>query len=691
LPIKKWKLVRFDKSESAVLADRLKIPVLTADLLIARGIRTEEQAKAFLIDSSNFSDPMKYADMDKAVDRIRKAMYEEERICVYGDYDCDGVTATVLLYSYFEDCGADVLYYIPDRYSEGYGLNKKAIDRIKKAGVALIVTVDNGISAIEEIDYAASVGIDVVVTDHHKPQAFLPEAVAVVDPHREDCNGESKELAGVGVAFKLVCALEGENGETLIEQYGDLAALGTIADVVPLLGENRLIAKTGVESLKYTEREGIRALLRVSGLEDKEITAESVSFGLAPRINSSARIGTAEAAVNLLITDDEEYAAELAEELLKRNRERQELEKGIMAQIDEYIAARPETLLDRVLVLSGVGWHHGVIGIVCSRLVERFGKPCILISIDGEEARGSARSVEGFSIVDAISDCKEYLTRYGGHASAAGISLNTADILGFKEKIQQYAEKHYPIMPVYTINIDRMLEPEEVAVEPIRSLSVLEPFGCRNESPVFAFRKLRIDGVYPIGENRHLRLKFVKGRSTLYAVYFGMRPENFPYEKGDIVDVVASCDVNFYNGEERVNVKIKDVRLSSVKQDEIIEGKQRYESFRRAENSQVKSSDVPRREQLAVLYRYLREEKGFRFDADELYCRVAEEMGSYCALRVALDAFEEVGLIEYQSGSGMMNDAAGITLKNVNGKVDIEHSAAISMMRMRAEQVQNGR
>ncbi|MBQ3048516.1 MAG: single-stranded-DNA-specific exonuclease RecJ [Oscillospiraceae bacterium] len=688
MAIKRWKLIRFDKSESAVLADKLKIPLMTADLLVARGVKTEEQAKSFLFGSNEFSDPMEYADMDKAVDRIRKALYEDERICVYGDYDCDGVTATVLLYSYFEDSGADVIYYIPDRYNEGYGLNKKAIDRIKKAGVNLIVTVDNGISAVEEIDYAAKLGIDVVVTDHHMPPAELPNAVAVVDPHRADCNGAFKELAGVGVAFKLVCALEGENGETLIDQYGDLAALGTIADVVPLLGENRIIAKCGVESIQYAERVGIKALLKISGLEDKEITAENISFGLAPRINSSARIGTAEAAVNLLITDDDEYAEELAEELLKRNKERQELERGIMAQIEEYIAAQPEVLLERVLVLCGEGWHHGVIGIVCSRMVERFGKPCVLISINGEEARGSARSVEGFSMVEAVSSCKEYLTRYGGHASAAGVSMNTSDIVYFKEQMQKYAEEKHPIMPVYTINIDRMLEPDEVEIEAIKSLSILEPFGCRNESPVFAFRKLKIDGIYPIGDNKHIRIKFIKERSTVYAVYFGMRPESFPYKKGDIVDAVASCDVNFYNGEERVNIKLKDVRLSSVVQDEIIEGRQRYESFRRAESCMIKEADVPKREQLAAVYRYLKEEGGFCFDRDELYCRVADRIGSYCALCVALDAFEETGLTESGANGAEAGSEAGIKIRNVTGKVDIEHSAAISMIRLRAEQAQ---
>ena len=685
MSIKRWSLVRFDKAAAASLAAELKLPRLTADLLVSRGIDSAEKARAFLVGEDGFSDPMEYADMAKAVERIGRAINEGERICVYGDYDCDGVTATVLLYSYFEDCGADVLYYIPDRYSEGYGLNKKAIDRLKKAGVELIVTVDNGISAIEEVDYAMKKGVDVVVTDHHTPRPELPKAVAVVDPHREDCRGAEKELAGVGVAFKLVCALEGENGDTLIDQYGDIVALGTIADVVPLLGENRLIAKKGVELMQYSDRRGMAALIQASGLDEKEITAESVSFGLAPRINSSARIGSAAEAVNLLLTDDGEYAAELTQELIKRNRIRQELEREIMAQIDGYIADHPETLFDRVLVLSGAGWHHGVIGIVCARLVERYGKPCVLISVEGGEARGSARSVEGFSMVDAVASCGEYLTRYGGHALAAGLSLNAADIPVFREKMQEYAREKHKEMPVYTIKIDRMLEPAELTVENIAGLRALEPFGCKNEPPVFAFRRVRVDGVYPIGENRHIRIKLSRGQSSFYAVWFGMTAERFPYKRGDIVDAVAACDVSTYNGEERVNVKLRDVRLSSVLQDEIICGRQSYEGFRRGEPGAVGVADVPDRAALAAVYRYLRSAGGASSDPDELYCRMKEHCAvpGYCALRVALDAFRELGLIEYRAG-GQPECGERIIMTDVNGKVDIENSAAISMIKLRA-------
>ena len=686
MPVKKWHLVRFDKSISARLAEELKIPQIAADLLASRGVDTTEKAKEFLGEQESFSDPLGYADMEKAAGRVRQAIDSGERICVYGDYDCDGVTATVLLYSYFEDSGADVLYYIPDRYSEGYGLNKKAIDRIKKAGAGLIVTVDNGISAIEEIDYAMKIGIDVVVTDHHKPRPELPNAVAVVDPHRNDCGGACKDLAGVGVAFKLACALEGENGETLIDQYGDILALGTIADVVPLLGENRLIAKKGLELIEYTDRVGMSLLMKASGLEERGVTAESVSFGIAPRINSSARIGGAAEAVNLLLTEDDDYAEELVAELMKRNRERQELERGIIDQIDEYIAENPDVLLDRVLVLSGAGWHHGVIGIVCSRLVERFGKPCLLISVDGEEARGSARSVEGFSMVDAVSACSGYLTRYGGHALAAGFSLKTADIPFFREEMQEYAQKNYPLMPTYTVRIDRLLEPSEATVANISSIGLLEPFGCGNESPVFAFRKLRIDGIYPIGENRHIRIKFSKGQSSLYAVYFGMRAETFPYKKGDIVDAVAVCDVSQYNGEDRVNVKLRDVRLSTVKQDIMIEGRQRYESFRRGENCEIKMDDVPDRGRLAAIYRYLRSGNGSAFDADDIYCRIQDEVGSYFALRAALDAFEELGLIEYGRAENAEDGEKYIKLASVEGKVDLESSSVIANIKLRASE-----
>ena len=410
--MKKWKLMPGNPGKAKHIEEELGVPALVSEVLVARGIDTPAKATDFIAREIPFTDPMAYRDMDKAVARINEALDEGERICVYGDYDCDGMTATVLLYDYLASIGCDVWYYIPVRETEGYGLNKGAIDYIASKETDLIVTVDNGISAINEIDYASFLGIDVVVTDHHKPREVLPDAVAVVDPHREDEDEESiyKELAGVGVAFKLVCALENDNGWGIIEQYADLICIGTIADIVPLTGENRILVRQGLSLISETTNLGLQALLQETGLSEKQLTADMIAFGIAPKLNSAARLGSAYQVTELLTTEDEELAAQLASDLCEQNRQRQQLEAEIAKDIDAMFLEKADILNDRVVVLDGEGWHHGVIGIVCYKVVERTGKPCVLISRDGEEARGSARSVEGFSMIDAVSYASEYLT-----------------------------------------------------------------------------------------------------------------------------------------------------------------------------------------------------------------------------------------------------------------------------------------
>lgn len=433
--MKKWKLLPQNPGKSKHIEEELGIPHIVSDILVARGIDTPSKVKDYISVDVPFTDPMSYADMDKAVERINEALDEGQRICVYGDYDCDGMTATVLLYDYLISVGCDAWYYIPDREHEGYGLNKDAIDFISSKETDLIVTVDNGVSAINEIDYAGFLGIDVVVTDHHAPRDTLPDAVAVVDPHRTDSKGEYRDLAGVGVAFKLVCALENDNGWEMMDRYADLVCIGTVADIVPLTGENRILVRHGLSILPETSNLGLMAMLEAAGFTDKKMTAETVAFGIAPKLNSAARLGSAYTVTELLTTDNEERAQELAELLCENNRQRQDLENEIMADIDKLYAEKAPILSDRVVVIDGEGWHHGVIGIVSSKVVERTGKPCIIISSDGEEARGSARSIEGFSMIDAVSWSADCLTRFGGHPFAAGMSLESARIDEFRRSI----------------------------------------------------------------------------------------------------------------------------------------------------------------------------------------------------------------------------------------------------------------
>ena len=677
--MKKWKLMPQNPGKAKHIEEELKIPALVSEVLVARGLDTPARVKDFIMEEVPFSDPMSYKDMDKAVERINEALDEGQRICIYGDYDCDGMTATVLLYDYLQSIGCDVWYYIPDRENEGYGLNKGAIDAIAEEETDLIVTVDNGVSAINEIDYASILGIDVVVTDHHKPREILPDAVAVVDPHREDCEGNYKDLAGVGVAFKLVCALENDNGWGVMEQYADLICIGTVADIVPLTGENRILVRQGLSIMGETANRGLRILLEETGLAGKKLTADMVAFGIAPKLNSAARLGSAYQVTELLTTEDDDRAAVLAQDLCEQNRLRQELEQEIVGQIDEMLLNRSEYFNDRVVVLDGEGWHHGVIGIVCSKVVERTGKPCVLISRDGEEARGSARSIEGFSMIDAVSYASDHLIRYGGHPFAAGMSLASDQIDAFRKAINEFARMNYMQMPVYTVKIDRVMDPGELTLENISALHLLEPFGASNEMPVFAFRKVMLDGIYPIGNGKHLRLRFKKAGMVFYMVYFGMPEEEFPYNIGEIVDVAATCEVNEYNGEERVSVKIRDIRPSSLSQERLFSGNLSYDGYKRGEP--VLEDEIPERNDMAEIYRYLRAGGGFHGELDILFGRITGQdkdcMMDSCKMRLCLDILEEMKLIS-RSFDGKMET---ISLVPQTEKVDLESSNLLAKLK----------
>lgn len=671
MAIKYWDIPKIDPAASARLCAELGLPALAGEVLCARGYDTPEKAQAFLQEDAAFGDPFSFRDMDKAVERIREAVDQFERIAVYGDYDCDGVTSTALLYSYLETVGADVLYYIPDRDGEGYGMNCGAVDRLAEQDVSLIVTVDNGISAKEEIAYAASLGIDVVVTDHHKPPEELPPAVAVVDPHRADCPSGAHNLSGVGVAFQLICALEGDDGGEMLDYYGDLLTIGLIGDVMELTGQCRALVKRGLARLGESDRPGIQALMEVAGIDPTALTATSVAFGLVPRINAAGRLGETEAALRLLLTEDPEEAAALAQQLEEDNRTRKEIEQGILREAQALIDRSPDLLHQRVLVLSGKGWHHGVIGIVCARLVEKYGKPCILIAEEGEEARGSGRSVEGFSLIDAIAGCKEHLLRYGGHTMAAGLSLETKNIPAFGAALQEKAREMSPLMPPYTLHVDRVLDPSRLSVGEIGSLSCLEPFGSGNEYPLFALCGLKLEGITPMGGGKHLRLRLTKGGTAVFAVYFGMPPEKFPYGLGDVLDFVATIDRNYYNGECRVSVKVKDIRLSSLNQKKLCNGREFYDAYRRGEELPIdKRHVIPSRDDVAAVYRFLRGQRQIVLDYDLLYSRLVSKEINYCKMRIILDVLEELGLIDRRA-DGMLS------LSPTSGKVDLASSAIL--------------
>lgn len=674
MPIKHWNIRGESAVPDAALSKQTGLTPLALKILAARGYHTTEQITQFLAGGQQLSDPFLLRDMEKAVTRIRRALDEGERITVYGDYDCDGMLATVLLYRYFEAVGANICYYIPNRETEGYGLNTAALDLIYQDGVTLLITVDNGISAIEEVAYATRLGLDVVITDHHKPREILPDAVAVVDPHRTDDESDCKCLAGIGVAFKLICALEDNDCDWLLDQYGDLVAVATIADVVPLTGENRLIVRRGLELLQHTENEGFAALLAVCKLEDRVLSSDQIAFGFAPRINAAGRFDRVDDAIELFLSEGER-AQELAQEISALNDQRRATEDQIVAQIVEQLEADRDAVNRRVMVVCGEGWHHGVVGIVAARMVERFAKPCVVLSTDGEVARGSARSVNGFSIIDAVSACARLLTRFGGHDQAAGMTLPASDVPAFTVMLNEWAAAHFPQMPPLSLDIDCEVSPHLLTVQQVEGMAALEPFGAGNETPVFLLSGCVLQGIYPIGEGKHLRLRFCADQTVFYAVYFGMTAERFAYTVGQKLDLAATADVGEWNGEQRLTIKIRDLRMSGVDYAALHRSEQLYQRLLRAEAVAPEERDLPDREDIAVVYRYLRTCKSVQMSDEAIYIRLEGQISSLCRLKLAIDVLDEMQLI-----TGRQQVGGVLTLVASPGKVDLSQSRILQAL-----------
>ena len=671
--MKKWKILLADTAGAAERAKREELPLILAKLLEARGIWETE---SLLGENNILSDPLQMVDMQRAVERIWKAVESFEKIAVYGDYDVDGITATSILYEYLESCGANVLFYIPDREGEGYGLNCEALRFLQKEEVSLIVTVDNGISCFKEVEYAASLGIDTVITDHHQPMESLPAAVAVVDPHRLDCQSVYKDFSGVGVAFKLIMALEGPDCDvqSLLDNYADFIALGTIGDVVPLTGENRFFVKYGLELLNRTDHPGLCSLIRMAGLEDKKLSAEMVAYTLIPRINATGRMGNPSRAVHLLITEDEQQAEELAEEICQENEQRKETESGIFEAALCQLRENPQRVLDRVLVIDGENWHPGVIGIVAARLTDRLGKPTIVISKSGEEARGSGRSVWDFSLFEAVCSCENLLTRFGGHPMAAGMTLPSENIEEFRSCINRYAARMKAPKP--EITIDCLLEPWELSPEIPQTLSYMEPFGAENPSPVFGLFGVLLEQVSPVGGGKHLRLTVSKNGRKVQCMRFGVNSEQFGYRPGDMLDLVISVSNREYQGNLYLSVCVKEIRPAGIDTDILLSHKAVYERARRGEKLSQKQFDLlyPAREDFALIYRFLRREGGFCGPIELLAARLPEVPLS--RLLICLDVLDEHRLIRKVGGSTL-----DIELLPAQGKQNLFDSAFLDNLK----------
>lgn len=676
--MKKWMVNQGREAAAQNLSREAGVSPAFARLLAARGFSDAASVQAFLNGEQDFA-PLSYAGMREAVERIERAVEEFEFIAVYGDYDADGVTATAMLYSYLESIGANVMYYIPDRETEGYGLNCEAIRTLAEREVSLIVTVDNGVASVSEIAFAATLGVDVVVTDHHRPQEELPAACAVVDPHRSDCRGRCKALSGVGVAFILILALEGEGCDVqgLLDNYADLVAIGTIGDVVPLVGENRLFVREGLRLLSQTDRLGLRALIERAGMENRQFTAVSVAFTIVPRINATGRMGSPDRAVRLLLSEYPDEAEELAEEICADNDERRRIEAEIFEEALAQFRREPGRLLERLLVADGENWHPGVIGIVASRLTERFGKPCFVISrSDDGTAKGSGRSVVGFDLFAAVSHCAPLLTKFGGHPMAAGLTLPAEKLPEFRRMITRYAVSQPAAWPCTAI--DCVVSPQEATVELARETALLEPFGTGNPPPVFGLFDAVLSEITPVGGGKHLRLMVTKDSRTLRCMRFNVSPEDFPYRPGDRIDLAFSLEEKEFMGKPELSVIVRELLPAGADSGALLRSWARYEAARRGAvlPPAVWEEQFPTRDSFALLYRFLREENGFSGEPEALWMRCGGRL-PLGRLLLCLDVLSEHGLIQLESSGSLVR----VRLLPVSGKVDLFSSKLLGSLK----------
>lgn len=661
----------FDQEAVLQTAEELNIDPHCVLLAYTRGIEDAYAAAEFFgIEEGEYADPFEFPDMAQAVERIRQAVDNFESIAVFGDYDVDGVTATAVLYMYLESLGAKVSYYIPDRHSEGYGLSKEAISKLCDCGINLIVTVDNGISAVEEAEYIKSLGMELVVTDHHLPGDVLPDCVAVVDPHRADCYLPFKNYVGAGVAYKLICALEGEENE-VTEAYLDLVALGTVADVMPLVDENRDFVRRGLYNMAMSPRNGIDAIRKAASTDDKIPSAGELAFAVAPRINAAGRMGSAERGLRLLLSRDSLEADDIAKEINDENTARQQTEQEISAFALKQIEETPDMKYDSVLVVSGEGWNDGVIGIVASRIVEKYGKPAIVIATSGDTAKGSGRSVDGFSLYDALNAVSHTLTHFGGHKLAAGLGIETRRIDEFRKAINDYAKDFD--MPFMIQRIDYKLKLHSINETLLEIIDAMEPCGAGNPQAVFGLYKMTIEGITPIGSGKHLRLDLSKGGNTVKAVLFSCTAAKFPYEKGDVVDLAVSVKRNEYLGRVSVSIIIKNIRFHGVDEDRILSEIRFFERLSRGERLYKDDAFalLPERELMANVYRLLRSRQSWSYGEEVLCKRIGEER--YGAVCVSIRAMLEAGLLRENDGTLAVNPTAE--------KVNLEQTPVIMKLK----------
>ena len=679
----RWTGGGYDEAAAAALS-AAGYPPLLAAVLSARGAGTPESAALLLERERELShSPLLMRDMDKAVARIRRALADGEKMAVFGDYDVDGITSTVLLVDYLRSRGADCLKYIPRRVEDGYGLGKEALRGLRARGVTLVITVDCGITGVEEARFAREIGLDLVITDHHECKDELPDAAAVVDPRRPDCPYPFKHLAGVGVALKLVLALDGQREEALFARYCTLAAIGTVADVMQMTGENRTIVCRGLESIGGSDFLGLRALLRETGLAGREVSSTQIGFILAPRLNAAGRMGEAELAADLLLTDDSAQAEVLARELCGLNRERQAVEQEIFAQAVEQIEFLPAGERS-ALVLSSEVWHQGVVGIVASRLSEKYSCPSFMIHLQNGMGKGSCRSYGGFNLFSALESCRDLLVDFGGHELAAGFNIREEDIPAFRRRMNRcVCDYRNGETPVSSLAVDvEIRHPEWVTLEELEALSRLEPYGAGNERPVFTIMGARVESMQSVGQNRHLKLRLVKEDCRFDAIFFSATAAACGVSVGTRVDAAFHLQVNEFRGLSSVQLQLVDLRPAaapSQRERECLELVERLVSGLEITEEEALRL-LPERRQLAALWRAIgrleQEEAASRLPTLRRLAGALDGAESFLRAAFGVEIFAERGLVTLAIREDRM-----IVCPVPGRRADLEQSAYVRALR----------
>jgi len=696
-----WNIAIHSREQVAKITSEFKINEISAKLLINRGydaesIEGKNKINGFLSKSRDqIHDPFLMSGMENGIARVHAALLNNEKIMVYGDYDVDGISSTCIMYMYLKNIGIDVCYYIPDRFEEGYGINKDAVKKAKENNIHLIITVDTGITAVNETQYAKELGIDVIITDHHECPKILPEAVAVINPKKPDCLYPFKELAGVGVAFKFILAYNirynnNKNNAVFFDydDYCEFVAMGTVADIMTLTDENRVMVDIGLKNMKNSKNFGINAIIKGK----KSVSTDIIGFYISPRINAAGRLAKADRAVELFLSKNI-YAAEIiADELSVLNRQRQETEKEIFIQAENQLSHIADRDKKKIIVLCNDNWNQGVIGIVASKLSEKYNKAFILFAKDaGGVYKGSCRSVKNINITEMLAMCSDILIKYGGHERAAGLSAQYENIGELEKRLNDYADtNHIEIEDERIYNIECEVRAENITCDTIRELEILEPFGNDNPVPMFAVTDCKIINITQIGENKHIRIEFTCGKFSFEAVYFNMDAERFVFNKYDHVDIACNININDFMNKEKVQYVIRDIRINKNYENDYKSEKEKYYKFiENTENTEntkdtkdikINNNDIPNREDFKSVYIFLVNSfnKDVLYDSEyninkleSKYFDYSKNMISRFKFRIILDIFRETDII-YTAHD--FDSIKKIKINRQSNKTDLDNS-----------------